>query len=612
MKSRGSPPLRSWRASRFHRGFESVCAWQRFGTLRALACAFPSSNQCRLAELLMSDSTLTAVSHSGLGEILRTNRLAVPTHQREYSWTSGHVTTLLQDFGKAILEGGDDYFLGTIVVVTKGENLCEIVDGQQRLATTAILLAAIRDYLQTTEPVISDNINRNFLSSSSADLRELEPKIRLNLADNQFFASIITSANGKQKASKKSHELLEGAYKECASQVRKIVAQYDPKQHADALTNWVKFIQYRAQVVLLKIGSGGNAYRMFETLNDRGLKTTQADLVKSYLFGRAGDARLEEAQEKWSSMRGALEALDEDDIPTVMYLRHVAMLKRGYFREGSLHENIQLEAKNPTQVIGLLDSFEQHSTTYAALFNPESEQWNGYQDATREAIKVLNLLDIAGMRPLMLAVALKFNKKETTAAFKKFMSWKVRYLIAGSTLTGGYIEVPLANTAKKIMDGEISDEKSLSKEMQLHLPADEKFEKAFAEATVTKMALARYYLRCLEMTAKGEPDPAFIPNNDRETINLEHVLPQKPMGNWPSFSDEEAKADFKRIGNMALLQAKKNSDLKSAGFAAKKPVYAGSTYVLTSQLSPISEWTHRTVVERQQGLAKLALKAWPL
>jgi uncharacterized protein with ParB-like and HNH nuclease domain len=48
-------------------------------------------------------------------------------------------------------------------------------------------------------------------------------------------------------------------------------------------------------VVLVRVPSGANAYKMFETLNDRGLRTSQADLIKNYLFGRGG-ARLPEVQ----------------------------------------------------------------------------------------------------------------------------------------------------------------------------------------------------------------------------------------------------------------------------------------------------------------------------
>ena len=114
------------------------------------------------------------------------------------------------------------------------------------------------------------------------------------------------------------------------------------------------------------------------------------------------------------------------------------------------------------------------------------------------------------------------------------------------------------------------------------------------------------------MTAKHEATLWFIPNDDRETINLEHVLPTDPMGNWNSFDPVVARADVKRIGNLALLLAKHNCDLRSANFETKRGVYENTPYVLTSQIATVHEWNHDRIVERQKLLAELAVKTWPL
>src|SRR6185312_5504000 len=84
----------------------------------------------------------------GLANVLKQNTLAVPPNQREYSWTDREVIQILQDFDKAIREGEQPYFLGTIVTIPRPSGILEVVDGQQRLATTAILLASCRDALK--------------------------------------------------------------------------------------------------------------------------------------------------------------------------------------------------------------------------------------------------------------------------------------------------------------------------------------------------------------------------------------------------------------------------------------------------------------------------------
>ena len=77
---------------------------------------------------------------------------------------------------------------------------------------------------------------------------------------------------------------------------------------------------------------------MFETLNDRGLRTSQADLIKNYLFGRSGD-RIQEVQTRWSYMRGTLESLEDENI-TVDFLRHALIANRGYTRESQVYDAV--------------------------------------------------------------------------------------------------------------------------------------------------------------------------------------------------------------------------------------------------------------------------------
>src|SRR5205807_7567912 len=95
----------------------------------------------------MAKNTTGTISfeHKGIGAALSHNRLVVPMNQRDYAWEEEHVQDLFQDFAQAITHG--TYFLGTIVLTHGEQDGPEVSDGQQRLATTTILLAAIRDYL---------------------------------------------------------------------------------------------------------------------------------------------------------------------------------------------------------------------------------------------------------------------------------------------------------------------------------------------------------------------------------------------------------------------------------------------------------------------------------
>ena len=563
-----------------------------------------------------ASQTQFAFQQLGLAGVLKQYRVRVPPNQREYAWTDEvQVSKFLTDLNRAIADNRPDYFLGTIVTIPKSNNLLEVVDGQQRLATTAILLAAIQKYLLNSEKLLAQSLDQ-FLTDIDRDKRQLVPKLQLNLVDNEYFRRLITSAGHDEKDSptKPSHHLLISAYEMATKHVRKIVAGLDAKDHGDALNRWITFLEHGATVILVKVPTDRNAYKMFETLNDRGLRTSQADLVKNYLFGESED-RLSEAQEKWAQMKGTLELMDEDDI-TVNFLRYALIAIRGHLTTDEVYEEVQQHAKGPYSAVTFLTSLEVLATNYIAIFNQDHEMWNAYPDSIRRAIRTMNLFNIKPMRALMLAVAHRFKPKEAAQTFQMFVSWSVRLLLASSTRTSS-VERPLATAANRVFDTQlterITDTQGIRKLLLPIIPNDEEFEQAFISAHASKANLARYYLRSMETQVKKESEPWFMLNEDQSVINLEHVLPLKPEGQWLiDFDADRAKQDVSRIGNLALLLAKQNCDLRSAGFDEKKKVYGDSPYELTSQIANVAKWTHEKIVERQTILANIAVKTWPL
>lgn len=154
----------------------------------------------------------------GLASILKQQKLVVPPNQRDYSWTEKEVTTLLQDFARSIGDADTTYFVGTIVTIRKGHDVLEVVDGQQRLATTAILLAEIRNYLARTEPKIAEALG-DFLATIDRRRREEVPRLTMNLADNDYFRALVTNAEPAPAATTPSHRLLDDASSEARAQV---------------------------------------------------------------------------------------------------------------------------------------------------------------------------------------------------------------------------------------------------------------------------------------------------------------------------------------------------------------------------------------------------------
>src|SRR5215213_4708146 len=133
--------------------------------------------------------------HKGIGSVLAHNRLAVPINQREYSWEDEHVDELFSDFADAIDNHKGTYFLGTIVL-TRGEGeVPEVSDGQQRLATSSILLAAIRDhFVRKGDMVRGRSIENDYLITTDLETTAIVPKLKMNVDDNEFFTKYVAAS----------------------------------------------------------------------------------------------------------------------------------------------------------------------------------------------------------------------------------------------------------------------------------------------------------------------------------------------------------------------------------------------------------------------------------
>src|SRR5215831_1237253 len=274
--------------------------------------------------------------HLGIGAVLQRYRLKVPMNQREYSWESKQVLDLLRDLAGAIHESKSSYFLGTIVLTSGEDDVLEVADGQQRLATTTIILAAIRDFfVEKDEEMLVNSIDSEFLFKIDRKARDIEPRLTLNTDDNEYFRKKIISRPDLPERNilptKPSHYKLLDAANQVSKHLGQIIKPHGDEVKTRLLNEWVDFIEKKTQVIVLKVPDDLDAFVMFETLNDRGLKTSQADLVKNYLFRESGD-RISEAQKKWSAMNGALDSTGIDDI-TMTYLRHFLSSLHGLTRD---------------------------------------------------------------------------------------------------------------------------------------------------------------------------------------------------------------------------------------------------------------------------------------
>ena len=239
----------------------------------------------------------------------------VPAYQRRYSWHEKQLWELLEDI--TLLEGSDTHLLGSIVCLAgyhkAGINALELVDGQQRLTTICILLQCIADRLKEDGEISSvEDINHLLWARALGESRVR--KVLLDSLDAGQFEQHLTGNTPTEPANKD----LAAAF----DTFRRWIAK---KKLAD-LGMFLYRLKNQCVVIRLDVSDAKDAFKLFETINNRGLKLSPADIIKNFILGNAarfGPEALELARGKWANL---LHHLDGTSIES--FFRHFLCARR--------------------------------------------------------------------------------------------------------------------------------------------------------------------------------------------------------------------------------------------------------------------------------------------
>ena len=550
-----------------------------------------------------------------VGHILREENLRVPLSQRSYRWQTEHVEDLYKDINGVIVDQTvDEYFIGSIVGI-KSQGTTFIYDGQQRLATTMILIAAIRDHFyKSGDEETARLIEDESLISKNRKTHEIKAHFSLNAEDHQFFHDRIllppdAPERGAAKSQRESHKRIEKAAKIAKDFVRTtIVSNLPAGQSSNNLHRWLDFIKDGLRVIWVQVADERTAFTIFETMNDRGLKLSAADLLKNYLYAIADDRR-DEVIQKWQSISGVLETIEGEEENVVEYVRCFWITQHGHTRTKDLYDKIKAVANNKAKALALASDLETTSQDYGAILLSSHEAWASRGANVRAKIEVLRSLGVTQVRPLLLAAFEKFAEKQFDQLLDSCASWSVRALLSG--VPSGTLEGYYSRNAYDITKGKITKANQVKSDMTKIVPDDNRFKLAVSTANVANQALARYYLRALQRCADGEHEPQYIPNPGPE-VTLEHILPANPGKGWEHFTSEGQKANVNRLGNLVLLTGTVNSKIGNVKYSDKKPALLASQFSLTKEAGAFEKWGTAEIAKRQERLAELAVKTWPL
>jgi hypothetical protein len=547
------------------------------------------------------------ISLEGIGHVLRDRQLGVPPYQRSYAWQSEQVETFWWDLRSAFDSQQPEYFLGTIVLTSGTGKDATVIDGQQRLATTAMLFAALRDeFLRQGDTYRAAVIEGQYIAGRELRSAELTPRVRLNAEDDSFFRTWVL-AHPEQRAAVSTSSLsgsnrrLMAALELLSRHVTEHVAAAGPAWE-DTLIRWIDLLESQARVINVVVGNEADAFLIFETLNDRGLTLTVADLLKNYLFGLARDD-VDEVQRAWLSALDVLEsAADEETFTT--FLRHYWSSIHGATRERDLYRQLRSTIRTREAAIAFTQALETAAPLYAGLLDSAHPVWERWPGLTPEADTLLRL-GLEQNRPLALAAMHRFDADGLRDLLRAMISWSVRGLIVGG-IGGGQTERYFSEAARKVNAGTIDNTNGVLRELAPVLRSDNEFMRAFEIARVNKSRLAHYYLVALERALTGAQDPALVPSAEEEEWVLQLALPRMAdAADWPEFEADEVGQWANRLGNQFIMR-------KSA--AGQPPRHDTST-ALASEGSPlpvkVPTWSPDAIANRQLRLAERATVVWP-
>lgn len=543
-----------------------------------------------------------------LGQILSSTSppIRVPDYQRDFSWAEKQVSEFWSDliaFGgndPEVALTGKEYFLGAAVLVNNGTYHL-LLDGQQRLATSTILLAALRDKMKAEfKEDAAKQIEDQYIVFEDHLSGERVSKIELNIFDRAFFRDYIQAFPrvADVNPSKKSHRLISQAY----DYFRQRIAEgWENAGGGRRGFEWAKHVTLtlRQHVALVTVVSNNerSASLIFATLNDRGIGLSTVDLIRSWVLQRAHQTKREEILECWDTVFNATgPALASETL-----IRFSWVAQHGDVKTRALYKVVSDSLPGDVDALNYSRRLRQDSLLYRQFRDGDSDD-NELQDYWL----ALRILKFNAGYPLLLSAHHKLLADEQKNLAKALVALAIRHNII-CDLDRAKLESLVYEVAKVISDGESYN--TALEALRRISPSDVQFAGSFAQVAFGKseMSIARYLLRAVETKIETTQE---VSTAGPDRVHVEHIYPQSPEA-----SDRWIDHDkyVGRLGNLTLLDRHLNEKIKNGKFSLKKDqAYKDSRLEITRALLNFAEWTPATVEERQANLCELAQSIWPV
>lgn len=545
----------------------------------------------------------------------------IPRFQRDYSWKEEHWEDLWADILELMTDEESSHYMGYLVLQPKADRSLDIIDGQQRLTTLSLLiLAAMRKMRELVQAGIDqehnetrlNEIRRTYIGQIDPVSLTVSSKLTLNRNNDHYYQTfLVTLRDMPSRGFKASEHAMRKATDWFARKLGELLRDSGKaeEQHGIEIARLVEKFSNGLFFTVITVDDELNAYKVFETLNARGVKLSAPDLLKNYLFSvissdtgaAAHDAELDAIEARWSNI---LERLQSENITS--FLRSYWGANNAFVRQSELFKVIKRAVTSRKHAYALISGLEDGLETYLSLTQPDQSDWTGDDKDNAKLLKMFSV-----RQPFALLMAARENIPDGfSQILKGIVNITFRYNVI-SNLQAAEQERTYSRVAIGISDKTFTNANEVLRELRSVYPSDNVFKasfstKRFDTTNSRNKQIVRYILAKLDAQISAQ---AFsMPGPE---ITIEHILPENPHDNWRQFNDVEAAAEVYRIGNMTLLEGDLNREAANGDYGAKMVVFPQSGISLTSSIpESYEDWTVQSINTRQDTLARAATGIW--
>lgn len=547
----------------------------------------------------------------------------IPEYQRPYSWSDDEIITLFEDLWEFSIErthsdGAKNYFLGCIVSYEEnGER--QIIDGQQRITSLFLLLRAVFSMLEK-EDNKTDEVN-NFIQKIKPALwkenemtgKEDRSKILLRSevvtdSGNLILRNILESGEADKNA-KDNYSKNYNKFKELYIQK----SQSSPNQ----IYHFVLALLNYSILLPITADDQETALTIFNTLNNRGLPLSDADIFKSYIYKKLDDTGKKAFINKWKKLETDAEKANES-IQSLFYYNMFYMRAREKDDKSTTPgvRKYYLDKNKNRLTPEIIDDLTVNLQLWKVINGREAadgEEWSQNMDIR----KILDCLSSYTNEFWKYPVSIFFMEHKDKANFEKIFLKFLRKLYV--MLLTRYLEVPTINAVKvDILKLNVQIINNSHPEFYAGFE-EKKLEDEYAvnaeKARTDKLIIAphknmvRMLLKVLAYQEDTQTD--LLPGY----WEIEHIFPQTWDSKYYTLNEEEANEKLEHLGNKLPLEKKLNISASNNYFAKKKDRYKDSNIAIIKKLgdSTLDEWNLANIDTNDTKVCEIIkdlLKAW--